>query len=73
MSRGGYVKIRLVFGEEYVLYINESKSWRWGCPYKYDEIRYVGELRCRIRNEKIVDLGVARGGGMSAIKSIKNM
>ena len=42
--------------------------------YKYDDIRYVGELRCWIRNEKIGDgrvERVARGGGMNAIKSIK--
>ena len=66
-----------------VLYIYESKSGcevlctgvssSRECPYKYDDIRYVGELRCWIRNEKIGDMRVARGGGMNAIKSIKKM
>ena len=56
----------------YVYGVSSSRE----CPYKYDDIMYVGELRCWIRNEKIGDVGVervARGGGMNAIKSIKNM
>ena len=71
MLRGGLLYIYESKSGSEVLCTGVSSSRE--CPYKYDDIRYVGELRRWIRNEKIGDLGVARGGGMSAIKSIKNM